>query len=152
MLLLSFILRQSLVIERPCGRNLGVLRDTTLTSSAHCRSAFVTSSTKRDYSGWTFISCSSGDFGLTWLTQGKSHRQRRESAFSARVVKYWNKFRLPSLLLLLSIFSRKGWLKSYLPNTLHPLTVIISICNPTSCSVYVVSSGLLWPTFYHYKS
>ncbi len=34
----------------------------------------------------------------------------------------------------------------------HPLTVIMSIRNPTPCFIYVVSSGPLWPTCYHYKS
>ncbi len=38
------------------------------------------------------------------------------------------------------------------PPAHHPLTVIMSICNPTPCFIYVVSSGPLWPTFYHYKS
>ncbi len=38
------------------------------------------------------------------VLQGASHHRRRGSAFSVRVVKYWNK-------LLLSIFSRKGWRK-----------------------------------------
>ncbi len=33
-----------------------------------------------------------------------------------------------------------------------PLTVIMSICNPTPCFIYVVSSGPLWPTFCHFKS
>ncbi len=43
--------------------------------------------------------------------QGTSHRQRRVSAFSVRVVKYSNKPRHPSLQLLMSIFPRKGWRK-----------------------------------------
>ncbi len=38
------------------------------------------------------------------------------------------------------------------PPAHHPLTVIMSIHNPTPCFTYVVSSGPLWPTFYHYKS
>ncbi len=33
------------------------------------------------------------------------------------------------------------------PPAHHPLTVIISICYPTPCFIYVVSSGPLWPTF-----
>ncbi len=33
----------------------------------------------------------------------------------------------------------------------HPLTVIISICNATSCSIYVVSSGPQCPPFYNYS-
>ncbi len=38
------------------------------------------------------------------------------------------------------------------PPAHHPLTVIISICNPTPCSIHVISSGSLWPTFCHYKT
>ncbi len=38
-----------------------------------------------------------------------------------------------------------------IPPVQHPLTVIISLCYPTPCSIYVVSSGPLWPTFYHCK-
>ncbi len=81
--------------------------------------------------------------------------------------------RLPSFQLLQSMFSRNSWRmfgqKSFpispidwtlifpstylhIPPTHLPLTVIISIRNPTPCSIYVVSSGPLWPTFYHYKS
>ncbi len=40
------------------------------------------------------------------VLQGTRHHRRRGSAFSVRVVKYWNK--LPSLQLLLSMFSRNG--------------------------------------------
>ncbi len=99
------------------------------------------------------------------VLRGASHRRRRGSAFSVRVVKYWNK--LPSLQLLLSMFSRNGrrkfGQKSFPPLTEHstthlsptppfppahhPLTVITSICYPTPCFIYVVSSGPLWPTF-----
>ncbi len=50
--------------------------------------------------------------------KGAIHRRRRGLAFSARVVEYWNK-----------------------------LPVIISICHPTPCFIYVVSSGPLWPTY-----
>ncbi len=39
-----------------------------------------------------------------------------------------------------------------IPPAHHLLTVIISISYPTPCSIYVVTSGPLWPTFYHYKS
>ncbi len=75
---------------------------------------------------------------------------------------------LPSLQLLLSMFSRNGWRKfgqkSFsispidwtlippFPQAHHPLTVIITICYPTPGFIHVVSSGPLWPTFYHYKS
>ncbi len=54
--------------------------------------------------------------------------------------------RLPSLQLLLSTFSRRGWRRlehsspqiSTPPSAHHPLTVIKSICNPTPCFIYVV--------------
>ncbi len=36
-----------------------------------------------------------------------------------------------------------------IPLVHHAFTVIISICYPTPCSIYVVSSGPFWPTFYH---
>ncbi len=72
--------------------------------------------------------------------------------------------RPPSLQLLLSKCLRRGWRKfgqesvpispiTLLPPTArHSITVPISICYPTPCFIYVVSSGPLWPTFYHYKS
>ncbi len=37
------------------------------------------------------------------------------------------------------------------PPAYHSLAVLISICHPTVCFVYVVSSGPLWPTFCNYK-
>ncbi len=108
------------------------------------------------------------------LLQGASHRRRRGSAFSVRLVKYWKSSRLQSLHLLLSMFSRKGWRKyrhkSFsispidwtlislfpysppIPHAHHPLTDIISIYYSNPCCIYVVSSGPSWPTFYHYKS
>ncbi len=104
------------------------------------------------------------------VLQVTNHRRRSESVYSVR----------KRLRLLLSIFSTEGWVncgqKSFpiftynvsiywtciSPNLLppppppppsyHPVTVIIAIRNPTSCYVYVVSSGALWATFYHYKS
>ncbi len=72
--------------------------------------------------------------------------------------------RHPSLQLLLSKFSRRGWrtfgqrslpigwtLNYPIPSppAHHPLTAPISVCYPTPCFVYVVASGTLWPTFYH---
>ncbi len=66
--------------------------------------------------------------------------------------------RLPSLQLLLPMFSRKGLTElfphlSNWPNTHSPLPT----CTPPINSyhlymLYVVSSGPLWPTFYLYKS
>ncbi len=92
------------------------------------------------------------------VLQGASHRRRRGSAFSVRVVKYWNK--LPASVVFKKRLEKvwtelfPHWLNTYppIPPAHHPLTVIISICNPTLCLIYVVSSDPLWPTFYHYKS
>ncbi len=107
------------------------------------------------------------------VLQGASHRRRRGSAFSVWVVKYWNKLAAsvvtaPSV----NVFKKrleKVWtevfphlthrLSTHLPISLspippshHPLTVTMSICYSTPCSIYVVSPGPLWPTVYHYKS
>ncbi len=109
--------------------------------------------------------------------QGASHRRRRESAFSVRVVKYCNK--LPASVATapsVNVFKKRlenvwtevfthlpiGWTLTNNPHSpnspppfspaCHPLTVSISICNPTPCFIYVVPSGPLWPTFYHYKA
>ncbi len=66
-----------------------------------------------------------------------------------------NRIRLPLLRLLLSKFSRKGWMKfgqKSLPISKIAWTLIlstISVCCPTPGSVYVVCSGPLWPTFNH---
>ncbi len=85
--------------------------------------------------------------------------------------------RLPSLQLLLSMLSRKGWRKfgqksfpissidwtliipslypppPSVPPAHHPLTVIIPICYLYfTCYIYAVFSGPRWPTFYHYES
>ncbi len=83
--------------------------------------------------------------------------------------------RFPSLQLLLSIFSGKGWgtlgQKSFPncpidwplispthkhpnpnPPAYHPVEIAISLCYPTPCFVFAVTSGPLWPTIYHYKS
>ncbi len=102
------------------------------------------------------------------VLQGASHRQRRGLAFSVRVVKYWNK--LPASVVTapsVNVFKTRlekvwaevfphilQWLNAHrpIPTYTPPLTGIISICYPTPCSMYVVSSGPLWPTFYHYKS
>ncbi len=94
------------------------------------------------------------------VLHGESHRRRRRSAFSVRVVKYWNK--LPaSAITASSVNVFKEWLEQvwtevflHLLHRLdtHPLTVFISICYPTPCYIYVVYSGPLWHTFYHYKS
>ncbi len=101
----------------------------------------------------------------------KPPQKERVSFFS----ELWNigiSSRLPSLQLLLSKMFKKRlekvwtevfphWLKFHLPNCLtpslppnacHPLKAPISIFYPNPCFVYVVSSSLLWPPFYHYKS
>ncbi len=107
------------------------------------------------------------------VLQRASHRRRRGSAFSVRVVKYWKK--LPASVATapsVNVFKKKLekvwtevflhlslWLNTHfsispppIPPAPHPLTVIISICYPTPCSIYVASSGPLWPTFYKLKS
>ncbi len=115
--------------------------------------------------------------GLSFkVLQGASRLQRRGSEFSVRVVIYWNRLSAsvvtaPSV----NVFKKrleKVWTEVFphLPHWLntqplplsptpppfppahHPLAVIMSICNPTPCFIYVVSSGPLWPTFFHYKS
>ncbi len=97
------------------------------------------------------------------VLQSKSLRRRRGLCYNGI------NSRLPSLPLLLSKYFKKRlekvwtevfphvshWLNTHLPNLLiplpSPLTVTISICNQAPCFVYAVSSGPLWPTFYHYK-
>ncbi len=105
------------------------------------------------------------------VLRGASHRRMRGSAFSVRVVKYWNKLpalvvTAPSVNVLKKVWTETfshlpHWLNRHLSIFLPPptvpsahclLTVIISICYQTPCFRYVVSSGPLWPTFYHYKS
>ncbi len=100
------------------------------------------------------------------VLQGASHGRRRGLAFSVRVVKYWNK--LPTYVVTapsVNIFKNRlekvwtevfphlpHWLNTHIPPPIppahHPLTDIISTCYPTPCSIYVVSSGPLWPTFH----
>ncbi len=104
------------------------------------------------------------------VLQGASHRRRSGSAFSVRVVKYWNKLpasvvTAPSVNVFKKRLEKVGLdisLSPYHPLTEHSslnyptpppippahhlLTVIISICYPNR------SSGPLWPTFCHYKS
>ncbi len=96
------------------------------------------------------------------VLQGVTSRRSRGSAFLLMVAKYWNK--LPVSVNVFKKRSVKVWtevlphlsgpqpppLPSSIPH--HPLTLIISVCYPTPCSIYVVSSGPLWPTFYHFKS
>ncbi len=100
------------------------------------------------------------------VLHGESHRRRRGSSFSVRVVKYWNKL-LVSVVSAPSVNNFKKrletvWTKvfphpphrlnTHLPISLlpppiplahHRLTIIISICYPTPCFIYVVSSGPL---------
>ncbi len=92
------------------------------------------------------------------------------------IVKYWNK--LPASVVTapsVNVFKKRleevwtevfphlpHWLNTHpppfslppptFPPAHHPLTVIMSIHNPTPCFTYVVSSGPLWPTFYNNKS
>ncbi len=108
------------------------------------------------------------------VLQGTSHRRRRGSAYSVRVVKYWNKppasvVKAPSV----NIFKKrleKMWTEVFPLSTplteisspqfpsppprtaRHPLAVHICICCLSPCFVYMVSSGPFWPTFYHNKS
>ncbi len=108
------------------------------------------------------------------VLQGASRRRRRGSAFSVRVVKYWNK--LPaSVVAAPSVYVFKKRLEVWTevfphppkdwtltpprcptpppsPPAHHPSTVIMSIGYQTPCLIYLVSSGPLWPTFYHYNS
>ncbi len=82
------------------------------------------------------------------VLQCANHSRNGGSAFSVRVVKYWNK--LPVSIVTspsVNVFPTPSLLPVY-----HPLTALISLCYPTPCSIYVVSSGPLWPTVYHYKS
>ncbi len=105
------------------------------------------------------------------VLQCTSHLRRRGSAFSVRVVKYWNKFRASAVTApSANIFKKRlekvwtvvlphlpHWLKSQHPNSLtlppqtarNPLTVPTSICCPNPCFMYVGSSGPLWPAYYH---
>ncbi len=99
--------------------------------------------------------------------RGHSHSRRRESTFSVRVVKYCKKLTV-SVTSALYVNNFKEmletfwtevfpflphWLDAHLPNLLlpayHQLTATISICYPTPCFVYVVSSGPQWPFVYH---
>ncbi len=87
------------------------------------------------------------------VLQGASHRRRKGSAFSVRVVKYWHK--LPASVVTapsVSVFKKRleksldrslspsppltehsspQFPTSHIPPAHHPLTVIISICYPT---------------------
>ncbi len=74
------------------------------------------------------------------VLQGASDQRRRGSAFSVTVVKYWNKTRLPSLQLLLLMFSRNGWRK--LGQKSFPIS-------PIDCGSHrqpSEKSHLLWPS------
>ncbi len=105
------------------------------------------------------------DVALEGAPKRYSKARRRGSAFWVRIMKYWNKLSASNVTApSVNIFKKmmeKIWIEVFphlphwlkLPNALyHPLTVTISICYPTLCSVNVVSSGPLWTTFYHYKS
>ncbi len=96
------------------------------------------------------------------VLHGASHRWRRWSAFSVRILKYWNYLpdsvvRAPSV----NVFLRNGWRKigqkffpisqsclnthplpfpyppPPFPPVHHSLTVIISLCYPTPCFIYI---------------
>ncbi len=85
------------------------------------------------------------------------------------VVQYWNKF--PASVVtapFVNVFKKRfekvlteviDWTLispfTYpppIPPANHPLALINCICYPTPCSIYLVSSSPLWPTFNHYKS
>ncbi len=112
------------------------------------------------------------------VLEGARHRWMKGSAFSVRVVEYWNK--LPASVVTapsVNIFKERlekvwtevfphltHWLNTHLPFSLplHPTCapsnsylyyyIYNNLCYPTPCSISVVSSGPLWPSFYHYKS
>ncbi len=110
------------------------------------------------------------------VLKGASRLRRRGSAFSLRIAKYWNK--LPASVVTapsVNVFKKRleeVWTEVFphppltehscppflyrpppnFPPAHHPLTVIMSMRNPTPGFTYVASSGPLWPTFYHYKS
>ncbi len=90
------------------------------------------------------------------VRQCARHSRRKGSAFSVRVLKYWNVLSAsvvaaPSVNASIKVFHHLlHWLITHTPHfTLphpfppahHPLTIIISICYPTPFSIYVVSSG-----------
>ncbi len=96
------------------------------------------------------------------VLQGASHRRRRGSAFSVRVVKYWNK--LPASVVTarsVNVFKKRlekvwtevlphlpPWLNTHhtppsFPPAHHPLTDINWICYPSPCSIYVVVVNLV---------
>ncbi len=110
------------------------------------------------------------------VLQRASHRRRIGSPFSVRVVKYRNK--LPaSVVTASSLFkffqemveeSLDSSLSPSLPLITHLLVSLFPFPHPTGTPlinsyhlymlpksllyIYLVSSGPLWPTFYHYKS
>ncbi len=95
------------------------------------------------------------------VLQGASHRRRRGLAFSMRALKYWNT--LPAAVVTspsVNVFKKsleKVWTELFphiphrlnahlsfcqfpvpsIPPAYHPFTVIISICYPPPCSMYV---------------
>ncbi len=104
------------------------------------------------------------------VLQVASLRRRRRSAFAVGVVKYWNKLPASTVFNVFKKRLEKVWTEVFpdlshwlntpllppIPLVHNPLTVITSICNLTPCSIYVVSSGPLWPIFpiikhYHLK-
>ncbi len=97
--------------------------------------------------------------------QGKSRSRSRGPAFSDSVVtapsvnifkkrleKVWTEDFSPSPPVTEHSPPQFPTLPPHPPPAHHSLTVIISICNPNPCFIYVVSSDPLWPACYHYKS
>ncbi len=108
------------------------------------------------------------------VLQGACHRRRGGSAFSVRVVKYWNK-PLASVVKTASVnvvkkrlekfwtevyYHLPHWLNTHLPISLptpshlhNPINSYHLYMLPNSLLyIYVVSSGPLWPIFSHYKT
>ncbi len=135
---------------------------TWLPPSRCSRAIWILIQTRRGLSGHTFK-----------VLQGARHRRGRGSAFSVRVAKYWNK--LPSSVVTAasadffqetvgesldrSLFPSPPVTEHSVPSPFpislppfppahHQLTVIISICYPTPCFIYVVYSGPLVAYFF----
>ncbi len=103
------------------------------------------------------------------VLQSARHRRTKGLAFSVRVVKYWNKLQASVVTAPSAIFFQESLDRSFslshpltehsppppfpLPPAHHPLTVVISMCYPTPCFIYIYC--LFRPVvayFYHHKS